>query len=86
NPADLQKLGLGAGERVDVSTAWGDGIERCIRGFMLVEYDIPPGCLGAYYPETNPLVPLDSAADRCGTPAYKSIPVLLERTETKAAA
>ena len=86
NPADLQKLGLRAGERVDVSTAWGDGIERCIRGFMLVEYDIPPGCLGAYYPETNPLVPLDSAADRCGTPAYKSIPVLLERTETKAAA
>ena len=86
NPTDLQKLGFRAGERVDISTVWGDGTERRIHGFMLVEYDIPPGCLGAYYPETNPLVPLDSAADRCGTPAYKSIPVLLERAEVVAAA
>jgi hypothetical protein len=42
-----------------------------------VEYDIPRGCLGAYYPETNPLVPLSSVADGAGTPTSKSIPVLL---------
>ena len=47
-------------------------------GFLLVEYDIPRGCLGAYYPETNPLVPLSSVADGAGTPTSKSIPVLLK--------
>ena len=44
---------------------------------MLVAYDIPRGCVAAYYPETNALVPLDSVADGAGTPTSKSIPVLL---------
>ena len=34
------------------------------RRFLLVDYDIPRGCLAAYYPETNPLVPLSSYAER----------------------
>ena len=55
------------------------GIERRAAGFLLVEYDIPRGCIGAYYPETNPLVPLDSVGDVCNTPTSKSIPVLLQR-------
>jgi anaerobic selenocysteine-containing dehydrogenase len=48
------------------------------RHFLLVAYDIPRGCVGAYYPETNPLVPLQSVADIAGTPTSKSIPVLLQ--------
>ena len=51
-------LGFEAGQRVDITSVWDDGIERRADGFLLVEYDIPRGCLGAYYPETNPLVPL----------------------------
>ena len=54
-------------------------MNRCAPGFQLVEYDIPPGCVAAYYPETNPLVPLDSYADRARTPTSKSIPVKLVR-------
>ncbi|MVW60421.1 FdhF/YdeP family oxidoreductase [Massilia sp. NEAU-DD11] len=74
---DLAMLGLKAGDKVDITSVWDDGIERRADGFLLVEYDIPRGCVGAYYPETNPLVPLDSVAVGAGTPTSKSIPVLL---------
>jgi molybdopterin-dependent oxidoreductase alpha subunit len=77
NPEDLLMLGFKAGDWVDMSTVWDDGIERHANRFLLVEYDIPRGCIGAYYPETNPLVPLNSVGDVCNTPTSKSIPVLL---------
>jgi molybdopterin-dependent oxidoreductase alpha subunit len=79
NKEDLQMLGMNAGEWVDMETVWDDGIERRADRFLLVEYDIPRGCIGAYYPETNPLVPLHSVGDICNTPTSKSIPVLLHR-------
>ena len=74
---DLAMLGFKAGDKVDITSVWDDGVERRADGFLLVEYDIPRGCVGAYYPETNPLVPLDSVAVGAGTPTSKSIPVLL---------
>jgi molybdopterin-dependent oxidoreductase alpha subunit len=80
NRLDIDMLGLKAGEWVDITSVWDDGVERRADRFMLVEYDIPRGCLGAYYPETNLLVPLGSVADGAGTPTSKSIPVLLERS------
>jgi molybdopterin-dependent oxidoreductase alpha subunit len=86
NPADLAMLGFKAGEWVDMTTVWDDGIERRADSFLLVEYDIPRGCIGAYYPETNPLVPLSSVGDVCNTPTSKSIPVLLHRTVAPAMA
>jgi anaerobic selenocysteine-containing dehydrogenase len=76
---DLELLGLKNGEWVDLVSVWDDGIERRADGFLLVEYDIPRGCIGSYYPETNPLVPLESFADKARTPTSKSIPVLLHR-------
>jgi molybdopterin-dependent oxidoreductase alpha subunit len=77
NQEDIDMLGMKAGDWVDVQSVWDDGVERRATGFMLVAYDIPRGCIGAYYPETNPLVPLASVADGAGTPTSKSIPVLL---------
>jgi molybdopterin-dependent oxidoreductase alpha subunit len=77
NKLDLAMLGLEAGQWVDITSVWDDDVERRAERFVLVEYDIPRGCLGAYYPETNPLVPLGSVADGAGTPTSKSIPVLL---------
>ncbi|MFC5578833.1 FdhF/YdeP family oxidoreductase [Lysobacter niabensis] len=79
---DLQRHGFGDGELVDIVSVWNEagGVrEREVHGFRLVEYDIPPGCLAAYFPETNPLVPLDSYAERARTPASKSIPVRLRK-------
>lgn len=77
NREDIDMLGFEPGERVDITSVWDDGVERRVCGFTLVEYDIPRGCLGAYYPETNPLVPLSSVADGAGTPTSKFILVLL---------
>ncbi|MEG2962602.1 MAG: molybdopterin dinucleotide binding domain-containing protein, partial [Janthinobacterium sp.] len=82
NKDDIAMLGFSDGDLVDLIGAWDDGVARRADGFRLVDYDIPRGCLGAYYPETNALVPLASTADGAGTPTSKSVPVLLERSGT----
>jgi len=84
NAADIAMLGFKNGDWVDMTTVWDDGIERRANYFRLVEYDIPRGCIGAYYPETNPLVPLSSVGDVCNTPTSKSIPVLLHASTAPA--
>ena len=61
---DIQGLGFQPGDKVDLVSLWDDGRERRAPGFTLVAYDIPKGQAAAYYPETNPLVPLDSYGDR----------------------
>ena len=85
HPEDIEMLGFKAGDWVDMSTVWDDGIERHANRFLIVAYDIPRGCIGAYYPETNPLVPLHSTGDICNTPTSKSIPVLLTRSQEEMA-
>jgi molybdopterin-dependent oxidoreductase alpha subunit len=77
NREDLDMLGLAPGQWVDITSVWSDDVQRRAERFLLVEYDIPRGCRGAYYPETNALVPLGSVADGAGTPTSKSIPVLI---------
>lgn len=81
HPDDMGDLGLNDGDRVDIETIWHDGITRKVSGFKLVAYDIPRGNLAAYYPETNPLVPLGSVGDGTGTPTSKSVPVKISRSE-----
>ena len=82
---DIVALGFEAGERVDIESLHRDGVRRIVRGFLLAAYDIPRGCLAAYYPETNPLVPLDSFAIDARTPTSKAIPVLLHAHDAAAA-
>jgi len=74
---DIRALGLQDGDWVDIQTVWHDDQQRRAERFRLVAYDIPRGNLAAYYPETNPLVPLSAVANAAGTPTSKSIPVLL---------
>ena len=77
NAQDIRALGMKDGDWVDIQTVWHDDQQRRVERFRLVAYDIPRGNLAAYYPETNPLVPLSAVADAAGTPTSKSIPVLL---------
>ncbi|NMH90719.1 FdhF/YdeP family oxidoreductase [Pseudonocardia bannensis] len=79
SPADLAELGFAAGEIVNLISEWDDGVQRRADGFRLVEYSTPKGCIAAYYPETNPLVPLDSVALESNTPTSKWVVVRLER-------
>jgi anaerobic selenocysteine-containing dehydrogenase len=79
NKDDRERLGLEPGALVEMQTVAEDGIERRVAGFRLVDYNIPAGCCAAYYPETNPLVPLGRKAVKSNTPTSKSIPVTLTR-------
>ncbi len=78
HPDDVRDLGLAADDVVDLVSEWEDGTERRAAGFRVVPYSTPLGCAAAYYPETNPLVPLDSTADGSNTPTSKSVVVRLE--------
>ncbi|MBW0116664.1 FdhF/YdeP family oxidoreductase [Pseudonocardia abyssalis] len=77
--ADLAELGFADGDVVNLVSEWSDGVERRADGFRLVEYSTPKGCVAAYYPETNPLIPLDSVALESNTPTSKWVVVRLER-------
>ncbi len=52
-------------------------MERVVRGFTALPYDIQPGSVAAYYPETNPLLALAHHDSKSQTPAAKSIPVVV---------
>ena len=83
--ADLDRLGLTEGQRVDIEAVArrADGSRRIAPGFVLRRHDIPSGCIAGYYPETNVLVALESFAHGAGTPASKSVPVrLLKAAQT----
>ncbi|SHK53763.1 formate dehydrogenase major subunit [Pseudonocardia thermophila] len=76
HPDDITALGYRDGDHVDLVTHWGgDDHIRCATDFRLVAYDVPRGTAAAYYPETNPLVPLDSTALKSNQPVSKSVVV-----------
>ncbi|WP_280197178.1 FdhF/YdeP family oxidoreductase [Nocardia cyriacigeorgica] len=79
NAGDLAELGFADGELVDMVSEWSDGVERRVEGFRLVAYSTPRGNAAAYYPETNPLIPLDHVAARSNTPVAKAVTIRLER-------
>jgi molybdopterin-dependent oxidoreductase alpha subunit len=80
NPRDIEELGFQDGEIVDLVTHWeGDDHLRRVQAFRIVSYQTPRGSAAAYYPETNPLVPLDSTAVASNTPTSKSVIIRLQR-------
>jgi molybdopterin-dependent oxidoreductase alpha subunit len=79
HPDDIEHLGWKDGDHVDLISVWHDGSERAATEFRIVSYDQPRGCAAAYYPETNPLVPLDSKAEGSNTPTSKSVIIRLEK-------
>jgi len=75
NRDDIARLGLRDGQTVKLVSDAGDGMQREVAGLRLVAFDIPHGCVGGYYPECNPLIPLSHHAMYSKTPAAKSVPV-----------
>jgi molybdopterin-dependent oxidoreductase alpha subunit len=74
NARDIEKHALTAGERVDlVSSA------ATCEEFAVVPFSIPEGCVATYFPEANPLVPLESYADKSRTPTSKSVPIRIRK-------
>ena len=79
---DIARLGLADGQRVTLASAAGDGIEREVHGLRVTTYDLPPGSCAAYYPETNPVIPLSHHAEESKVPAAKSVPVRVRVPQT----
>lgn len=75
NPAEIAKAGLHKGQIVTVVGDAEDGVDRRVAGLKVVPFDLPDGCIAGYYPELNPLVPLDWHDHASQTPAGKAVPV-----------
>ena len=78
NEADIIRLGFKPGQMVDIVSIWDDQHERRVKNFTLLAFDIPAGQAAAYYPEVNPLVPLESTGDGSHTPTSKFVAICLE--------
>ena len=78
NEADIIRLGFRPGQKADLISIWDDGRERRVNGFTLLAFDIPAGQAAAYYPEVNPLIPLESVGDGSSTPTSKFVAIRLE--------
>lgn len=84
HPDDITALGFAHGDLVDLVAHWeADDVRRVAQRFRIVSYDTPRGSAAAYYPETNPLVPLDSTAIGSNTPTSKSVMISLEPHPTE---
>ncbi|HBC51205.1 TPA: FdhF/YdeP family oxidoreductase [Stenotrophomonas maltophilia] len=75
NIEDRLARGLDKEARVSLETISADGVQRRVEGLTVLDYPMPRGALAGYYPELNPLLPLDYYDRISGTPAAKSIPV-----------
>jgi molybdopterin-dependent oxidoreductase alpha subunit len=85
NPRDIANMGLAEGQRVDLVSEYADRHgrvqERRVDDFLIAPYPTPVGNAAAYYPETNPLVPLDHVAAESNTPVSKAVVIRLEQRE-----
>lgn len=75
NAQDIARDGLRDGQEVTLVGDADDNVDRRVEGLRIVSYDIPEGCLAAYFPECNALIPLGHHAEKSHVPAAKSVPV-----------
>ncbi|MEM9015730.1 MAG: FdhF/YdeP family oxidoreductase [Verrucomicrobiota bacterium] len=74
NPDDMKDRDLSPLEEVTVRNESGGRI-REVHRFLAIPYELPRAAVAGYFPELNPLVPIDSTARISNTPTSKSIPV-----------
>ncbi|MDA8908798.1 MAG: FdhF/YdeP family oxidoreductase [Verrucomicrobiales bacterium] len=74
NPDDMKDRGIGPLQEVSIRNETG-GRVREVDGFLAIPYELPRDAVAGYFPELNPLVPIESTADISNTPTSKSIPV-----------
>jgi formate dehydrogenase major subunit len=75
NVEDRRDRGLDPEARIALETISDDGVLRRVDGLTVLDYPMPRGAIAGYYPELNPLLPLEHHDRISGTPAAKSIPV-----------
>ena len=72
---DMLSEGLNEGDLVTLVGDAGDDELREVSGLRITQFALPAGCIGGYYPEMNPLIPLWYYDRDSKTPASKGVPV-----------
>lgn len=85
NKEDREARGLENGAVVGLETYSDDGYRRYVDGLTILDYPMSRGSIAGYYPELNPLLPLDFFDEISGTPAAKAVPVRVVPSVTSAA-
>ena len=78
HPEDMADRGIASRSRVDIQSHF-RGERREVHAFLAVPHDLPRGTVATYFPEANPLVPLESYAHRSYTPTSKYVVVTVTR-------
>ncbi|HSK13569.1 MAG TPA: hypothetical protein VK907_10165, partial [Phnomibacter sp.] len=76
----MKEMQLNKLDVVDLESEY-KGVKRTAKNFYIIPYNIPRGNLAAYYPETNPLIPIDEYAEKSNTPVSKSVRVRIKRQD-----
>lgn len=79
NPKDCEEEMLQTGDYVHIESFYNQKMRR-VENFKVVSYDIPRKCVATYFPESNPLIPIEHTADQSNTPASKQILVSLKKS------
>ncbi|MDQ3633382.1 MAG: FdhF/YdeP family oxidoreductase [Acidobacteriota bacterium] len=79
NEQDIADRNLKEGDVVDITSYFTDG-KRHAETFIVVTYPIPKQCAAVYFPEGNPLVPIDSVAKRSNCPTSKLVVISVEKS------
>lgn len=74
NPEDMQTHSFKKEQVVHLTGHYGKETREA-RNFKIIPYNIAKGCIGAYFPETNVLVPINHVARESNTPASKFVEV-----------
>ena len=77
NQIDVDARGWKTQQEVNLFSDF-NGIKREARKFLVVPYPIPVGNVATYFPEANPLVPIDSFAAKSYTPTSKLVKITVE--------
>lgn len=83
NAAEARVRGLAQGDVVTIQALDDHGRpceDRAMCGLTVVIYNMAAGSIGAYLPEANVLLSLDAVDSESLTPAYKSVPVVINKT------
>ncbi len=83
NNDDMQDRGLNRFDLVDVTSFAKDGSTRHVRGYVVVPYNLPRGCVIGYMPELNILCPIGDYSPQSDQPLMKH--VIVEVTAAKSA-
>ncbi len=79
---DIAEAGLQEGQKITLVSDFEDGKRRELGGLSVRTHNLPPGTIGAYYPEANTLISIDHHDELSKTPASKGIPVRIETEQS----